>query len=568
MGYEKTIERFALDNAIKFEGKANPGRILGKVLGTHPELKSKAGDVKRDVERIVERINKMSLREQQDRLAERYPEMLEAKPKERRSGLKDLPNVTRGFVTRFEPSPSGPMHIGHAYVLGLISLYATKYVDKDPKVILRIADTNAGNIYPPAYDLLVEDAKWLCGNQITEVVIQSQRMDLYYSYALQLLEKGGAYICTCPAEEFRELAKNKSPCPCRPNEKAHNIKLWHNMFDESKFSQGDVVMRIKTDVQHKNPAMRDFPLFRINDEEHPKTGKKYRVWPLMNFSVFCDDHDMGMTHIIRAKDHADNAKRQEYLYKYFDAPIPETVFVGRINFEGLNISASETRKLIDEGVYEGWDDIRIPFLLAFRRRGFLSDTFLRYAMEVGVSLTDKKVSADEFYKAIHAFNKQKLDDESDRYFFVSDPVEIEIQGAPEIDVDLNLHPTLRKGGRFMTTRGKFYIEKEDADKLKSGKLYRLMDCLNFRKDSNDLIFDSLDLEKYKKEGVRIMHWLPISDDLVKVTVLMTNNQLVSGFAEKKVSDLNVGDVIQFERFGFVRLDSDYGPVMEFRFAHR
>ncbi len=568
MSYEKTIERFALHNAVSYDGTAEVGRVLGRVLAAHPELKGKAADLKHEVARIVEQVNKMSLAEQKARLEERYPEMLTERPKEKKAALRDLPNVTRGFVTRFEPSPSGPMHIGHAYVLGLISLYATKYADKNPKVILRIADTNASNIDPDAYDLLAEDAKWLCGNQITDVVIQSSRVNLYYSYALQLLERGGAYICICPADEFRTIITKKMPCPCRKNEIEHNIKLWHQMFDEKKFSQGDAVMRIKTDVHHKNPAMRDFPLFRINDDEHPRTGRKYRVWPLMNFSVFCDDHDAEMTHIIRAKDHADNAKRQEYLYKYFDAPIPETVFVGRINFEGLNISASQTRKLIEEGVYEGWDDIRIPFLLAFRRRGFVPETFLRYAMEVGISLADKRVSAEEFYKAIHAFNKQVLDEQADRYFFVSNPEKITIKGAPALEVELNLHPEHRRGGRHMDTHDSFYIERTDADKLKTGKLYRLMDCLNFRKESNDLIFDSTDLDTYKKKGAGIMHWLPVSDDLIKVRMRMPNNQFVSGLAEKKVAKLSIGDVVQFERFGFVRLDNDSGDEMEFWFAHR
>lgn len=568
MSYEKTIERFALYNAATYDGTAEVGRVLGKVLGAHPELRSKAGDLKLDVERIVTQVNKMSLAEQKARLEELYPEMLAERPKETKTALRDFPNVTRGFVTRFEPSPSGPMHIGHAYVLGLISLYATKYADKNPQVILRIADTNASNIDPDAYDFLAEDAKWLCGNQITDIVVQSSRMNLYYSYALQLLERGGAYICTCPADEFRQVITKKMPCPCRENDITHNIKLWHQMFDGKKFNQGDAVMRIKTDVRHKNPAMRDFPLFRINDDEHPRTGKKYRVWPLMNFSVFCDDHDAGMTHIIRAKDHADNAKRQEYLYKYFDAPIPETLFVGRINFEGLNISASQTRKLISEGVYEGWDDIRIPFLLAFRRRGFVPETFLRYAMEVGVSLADKRVSAEEFYKAIHAFNKQALDEHADRYFFVSDPETITIKGAPELDVELHLHPEHRRRGRYFHTHHLFYVERADADKLKTGKLYRLMECLNFRKESNDLIFDSTDLDAYKKGGTAIMHWLPVSDDLVKVCVRMPNNQFISGLAEKKVDDLSVGDVVQFERFGFVRLDNDSGDEREFWFAHR
>ncbi|UCC61377.1 MAG: glutamate--tRNA ligase, partial [Dehalococcoidia bacterium] len=127
---------------------------------------------------------------------------------------------------------------------------------------------------------------------------------------------------------------------------------------------------MKTDINHPNPAMRDFPLMRINEHTHPRKGTEFRVWPLMNLAVFVDDVESGMTHIIRAKEHMSNAQRQEFLYRYFNKPIPETYFVGRINFTDLRISCSKTKVLIEEGKYSGWDDIRLPFLLALKRRGY------------------------------------------------------------------------------------------------------------------------------------------------------------------------------------------------------
>ena len=105
------------------------------------------------------------------------------------------------------------------------------------------------------------------------------------------------------------------------------------MLDPNGYKQGEAVARVKTDITHKNPAMRDFPIARINESEHPRQGKKYRVWPLMNLSVFADDVESGMTHTLRGKDHADNAKRQEYMYNYLEKPIPFTLFQGRINAE-------------------------------------------------------------------------------------------------------------------------------------------------------------------------------------------------------------------------------------------
>ena len=131
-------------------------------------------------------------------------------------------------------------------------------------------------------------------------------------------------------------------------------------------------------MQHNNPAMRDFPLFRINNDEHPKTGKEFRVWPLMNFSVAIDDMDLGITHALRGKDHADNAKKQAFIHKALGVPTPEAVSVGRINFtEGVEVSCSKVKPKVESGFYNGWDDIRLPFMKALKRRGFQAEALRR-----------------------------------------------------------------------------------------------------------------------------------------------------------------------------------------------
>ena len=143
--------------------------------------------------------------------------------------------------------------------------------------------------------------------------------------------------------------------------------------------------------------MRDFPLMRINENPHPKTGTKHKVWPLMNLAVFVDDIEMGVTHALRAKDHMDNAKRQEYLYNYLKKPIPETIFIGRINFTDLKISCSKTKALIEENKYEDWSDIRLPFLLALKRRGYQPEAFIKYTLDVGATQNDKTVNPMYFF---------------------------------------------------------------------------------------------------------------------------------------------------------------------------
>lgn len=558
------IRKYALQNALKY-GKAEPGRIMGKVLGERPELRERAKDeILAEIAKIVSEVNKMKKEDIEKELKKIAPELLEAK-KEEKKELKELREVGEKVIMRFAPSPSGPMHLGHTYVLGLNSEYCRRYRGK---LILRIEDTNSSNIDPIAYDQLPDDANWLTKNNIAEVQIQSDNMDVYYGHALDIIEKGHAYICKCSSEEFKALAEKKAECPHRNQAAGENVRLWHKMFSELK--EGEAVMRLKTNMKHKNPAMRDFPLMRINDDEHPRQGKKYRVWPLMNFAVAVDDNESGATHILRAKDHVDNAKRQEFIQHYMGWDVPQTIFVGRINFLDLELSCSATKKRIDEGEFSGWDDIRLPFLMALRRRGYQPEAFIRYDLDVGVTLTDKKVSKDDFFKALNAFNKEVVDPKAHRYFFVENPIEINVEGAKEQSIVLDLHPDNRKGGRNFRTAAKFFISKADLDEMKDGKMYRLMDCLNFRKEGKGFVFHSLDYETYKKEGHRIIHWLPAEDKkkLVKVNVLMDDNTTREGLAEDGLRKVEVGTVVQFERFGFVRLDEDSAENMVFWWGHR
>ncbi len=560
---EELMRKYALQNAVKFKGRANLGAVVGKVLQEKPELKAEAPKIKAEAIKIVEEVNNMSLEDQEKALTN-YS--FTEKKKEVKKGLKDMPFADdfKKVVMRFAPSPSGPLHIGHNYVLSLNYLYAKKYKGK---IILRIEDTNPSNIYEKAYDLIPEDAQWLCENGIDEVLIQSDRMDIYYGHALKLIEEGHAYVCTCAPDDFKSLMSKKMPCPCRDLSEKENTKRWHKMFDKEKgFKEGEAVVRFKSDYKHKNPAMRDFPLLRINDEEHPRTGNKYRVWPLMNFSVSMDDMELGITHAVRGKDHADNAKRQELIHHIFKHRTPVAVSVGRINFTGgFPVSATKTKEKIEAGEIKDWDDIRIPFLGALRRRGYQAGALRKYAEEVGISKADKTVTMEEFFKTMNAFNKDLLEEKANRYFFIQDPVEITIENAPDLEIELDLHPELRKKGRHFHTNDKFFITKEDFDNLKDKKLYRLMDCLNFRKEGDKFVFVSTDLEDYKKNGESIMHWLP-SNDTIKVSVVMQDNKTIKGVGEKLLNDLKQGDIIQFERFAFCKLDNS--DEMKFWYTHK
>ncbi len=545
---QKDLRKAVLANAIKFDGKPNPKAILGALLGQFPELRKDPKTLQVTINELVAEITKLSLGEMQQELAKLGGVQKKVKTQQR---VKDLPNAEEGkVVLRLAPSPSGPLHIGHAYVLGLSHALAKKYKGKQ---ILRIEDTNPENIYEPGYKLVEQDAQWLTNNSQAEVIIQSDRLKTYYDYGEKAIAKGFGYVCTCSADAFRELASKKQACPCRDLETKENLLRWDKMF--LGYQPGEAVVRIKTDIKHKNPALRDWPAFRINDHEHPRQGTKYRVWPLMNFSVAVDDHELGITHSVRGKDHKDNEKKQKYLFDYFNWTPPSHVYVGRVNFIGLKVSATEAKKQIQYGHYDGWDDVRLPFLPGFRKRGYKPKAFVELALDLGLTESDKKVPQDEFYKILDAHNRRIIEPTAKRFFAVKQPHEIKVHDAPEKTVTLDLHPDHIKGGRELHCKKSFYIEKTDEEKCAEGDILRLMDAYNIEKTKTGWKYHSEGYEEYKRHDKKkgIIHYLPKEHQSIPITITEPSGEKRTALAEQGIQSLHEGDSIQLERYAFVHL---------------
>lgn len=214
----------ALRNAIKYNGKANPKAVLGIFLSENPEYRSKAKEVMPIVEKVVEEVNKLSLDEIKKKLEELGEDV---KKKEKKEKGLELPNVKDKVVMRFAPNPSGPLHIGHARAAVLNDYFVKKY---GGKLILRLEDTDPKRVLPEAYDMIKEDLDWL-GVKVDEVVIQSDRIELYYEYGRKLIEMGHAYVCDCNPEEFRELRNKGVPCKCRDRAIEDNLELWEKMLN-------------------------------------------------------------------------------------------------------------------------------------------------------------------------------------------------------------------------------------------------------------------------------------------------------------------------------------------------
>jgi len=425
---ETKTRAYALKNAIAHDGKSQQGAVISALFNEGLEKEEVKKYVK-NVSKIVGDVNKLSL-DKQKKEFEKLEKEISKRPA--REGLPELPDVKKsGVVMRFAPSPSGAFHVGHALTASISFLFVQKY---GGKFYVRIEDTNPENIYKPAYDLIKKDSEWLFDGK-AKIVIQSERMEIYYKYVEDLIKKNSAYVCTCSGDEFREFVKQQKNCPCRNLSVKENLERWEKMLapraytkevreplrgpeksstkiftrgNKKGYKVGDAVLRFKSDMKYKNPAMRDFPLARINTTFHPLQKKKYRVWPLMNLSVTVDDIEMKMTHIVRAKEHRDNAKRQEMIYKALGKKFPWTGFLGRWHIKGLKLSASEITKGIKEGKYSGWGDLKLPTIQALKKQGYTPQAFWKFAERVGLSENDKIIDEKEFFKLLDNFNKRNI----------------------------------------------------------------------------------------------------------------------------------------------------------------
>ena len=393
---KEVIRAYVLKNAIEHEGKATQGPVINSLFNEG----LKKTDIKKTaivVNGILKEVNKLS-KEEQEKEFKPLQKYIGKRPE--REGLPELDNVKGKIKMRFSPSASGPFHIGHALTASISFLYVEKY---GGEFYVRIEDTNPDNSYKDSYKMIKEDSDWLFKKK-AKIMIQSERMKIYYNYLEKLIKKKAAYVCTCDSEIFKQFISEKKNCPCR-SEKDH-LKRWKKMLDKNGYKEGEAVVRFKSGMKLKNPAMRDFPLARINTKKHPLQGNKYRVWPLMNLAVSVDDLTMNMTHIIRAKDHMDNKKKQKLIYDVFNKKYPVSYFLGRIHFKDLELSTTKIREGIRVGFYKGWDDNRLPTLISLRKQGYKPESFWKFAEQIGLSEVDKKMDEKEFFLLLRDFNKK------------------------------------------------------------------------------------------------------------------------------------------------------------------
>ncbi len=552
MTLESQIRKFVLANAYEHDGKAQAGAIVGKLIGSNDITKDQIGKNMPLIQKIVSEVNKLSIENQEAELKKVFPEIFE-KREEKPRELPDMPNAEKGkVVMRLAPYPSGALHIGHAKTYMLNAMYCEKYKGK----LMFWLDDTIGSvtkyITPEAYKLIPEGFKWLGVKWDGPILLKTNRMNEYYDFAEVLIQKDIAYVCECSVEVLRKNRAEGRECQCRSNSIEVNLKKWKDMLAK-KYGEGEVALRLKTDMQHPNPAFRDRVLAKVVERSHPRVGNKYRVWPTLELSWALDDHDFGYTHIFRGKDLVIETDTCRFIWEKLGWNVPVMIHTGMLRLKGAKLSKSKALQEVRSGKYTGWDDPRTMSLQSMRRRGVQPEAIREFIKEIGPNQTDIEVPIDNLY----TINRKIIDPTSDRYFFVTNPIAID--NASKIKEVSLVYSPYKKKTRKVKIGKKIFISKDDSDKFKN-KEVRLMHLYNVK------LGKKAEYTSTKNKDIQKIQW--VSEPNVKVDVIMPDGSIVSGLGEVALKKLKVGTIIQGDRFGFMRLDKKEKAKLVFCFAHR
>ena len=448
---KKEIRKMALQNAFEHGGETRDKIILGKILGTKPEFRTKVKEISEDISKIVSSVNQLSLEGQKKEIDENFPELLI--PKEKiieREGLPELKDAIQGkVITRFPPEPNGYPHIGHAKAAIINSEYAKMY---NGKFILRMDDTNPEAERMEYHAAIKVGLEWL-GIEFDTVKSTSDDMELFYEKAIELINSGKAYICTCKRENISKNRRERKECKCSKGDIEKNNKNWKKM--QEKFKPGDAIVRFRGDMKADNAVMRDPVLLRIIEGKHYTLGEKYRIWPSYDFAVALEDSIDGVTHAFRSKEFE---LREELIGAILDAlgmRKPYQGFFSRLEFKGMPISKRIIRPLIEEGKVTWYDDPRLPTLEALRRRGIKPEAIRKFIMSLGLTKANTLAPFD----ALEAFNRKFVDPTSIRLFMVSNAKKLTVRNLPMTSVEISNHPVNDMGKRKIKVDGNFFIPR-------------------------------------------------------------------------------------------------------------
>jgi len=535
----KTIARkHALKNAFDY-GKADIKSVVGKVLAEFPEAKKDMKTTMSTLAAVISEVNKLKKNEIEKQMsAFTY---FEKKQEEKKIVL---PNAVAGkVVVRFPPEPNGYPHIGHAKAFFLEWTACREY---GGKVILRWDDTNPEAEKEEYVEAIRSGIKWL-GMDWDQEVFCSDWLPKLYELNEQLLQQGDAYVCTCKQEEIAANREKMQRCKCGANANIakNSSLLWKEML-LGKLKKGQAVVRLKGDMASANTVMRDPTLWRIVDAEHYRQGKKFRVWPTYDFQGSVMDSLLGVTHPLRSKEYELRDELYFYLLEKLKLRKPTLITISRLSIANMPVSKRLLKPFVESGKLMGWDDPRLPTLAGLRRRGILPEAIKNFVLSFGLSKVESNPSMD----ALLAENRKLLDKDAEHYFFVPAAVKIKVSGQVPVK---DLKGAAAKN--FPFSGNEFYIPAVDTKLLKKGAVVRLKDFAGVKVTSATFAGKNLTGEFVSaplKEGEKIVQW-----ELLKEDGSFNEKSLeeVKGYCPASAAKLKEGEVVQFERVGFARLDA-------------
>ena len=563
----KEIRKMSLQNAFEHGGETRDKIILGKILGTKAELRSKVKEISPEISEIVASVNQLSSEEQEKEIKENFPEILAPKEKiVEREGLPELKDAEYGkVITRFPPEPNGYPHIGHAKAAIINSEYAKMY---GGKFILRMDDTNPEAERMEYHAAIKVGLEWL-GIEFDIVKNTSDDMELFYEKGNELINSGKAYVCTCKRDDISKNRRERKACKCSTENIEKNNKNWEKMNE--KFKPGEAIVRFRGDMKADNAVMRDPVLFRIIEGKHYTLGEKYRIWPSYDMAVAIEDSIDGVTHAFRSKEFELRKELIDAILDALNMRKPAQGFFSRLEFKGMPISKRIIKPLIEEGKVSWYDDPRLPTLEALRRRGIKPEAIKKFIMSLGLTKANTLAPFD----ALEAFNRKFVDADSIRLFMVSNAKKLIVRNLSISSVEIPNHPINDMGKRKIEIDGNFYIAGDDAQNIKEGTQIRLLGLGNVNITKAGIEFEGEFVQNGETNDIVKIQWVPQKTahriKMIIPKTLFNDDEFnedsleeLDVYTEPHYLQLKEGEEIQFVRFGYCRKDSQNQAI----FTHK
>ena len=412
---------------------------------------------------------------------------------------KDLADgVYDHITTRFPPEPNGYLHIGHAKSILLNSGLAKKY---NGTFNLRFDDTNPTKEKTEFVESIRADVDWLGADYRDEVFFASNYFEQMYEAAVKLIRKGKAYVCDLSAEEIREyrgtLTEAGKESPYRNRSVEENLELFEEM-KEGKYEDGTKVLRARIDMASPNMNMRDPVIYRVAHMHHHNTGDKWCIYPMYDFAHPIEDAIEGVTHSICTLEFEDHRPLYEWVVRELEYPQPpKQIEFAKLYLTNVITGKRYIKKLVEDGIVDGWDDPRLVSLSALRRRGFTPESIRMFVELCGVSKSNSSVD----YAMLEYCIREDLKLKRSRVMAVLDPIKLIIDNYPEDQVEyfevMNNQENEELGTRKVPFSRELYIEREDFMEEPPKKYFRLfpgnevrlmnayfVKCESFVKDEN------------------------------------------------------------------------------------